>query len=253
VADTVLKANYNATVAANDYDGPTVFAQNGVSSPYIDWAGQLNAAGDCSPTLAHALVPFPQYCGVLQGENEEHGNSIYNSFQGRIERHFKNGFYLLGSLTISKMYTDAAESVQSFIDYSGGQNKFSPFNIKPLRNLAEDNTPVTASVASVYALPFGRNERFLNVGGPISSFVSGWKVSLITRYEYGIPLSFYSSRLPAGHSSRPACPSSRTKRRKLQSKEWRSIHQPKRLRIGEQLLDLRLYRLWKGSDDNLRA
>ena len=205
VADTVLKANYNATVAANDYDGPTVFAQNGVSSPYINWAGQLNATGDCSPTLAQALVPFPQYCGTLPGENEGHGNSLYNSFQGRIERHFKNGFYLLGSLTIAKMYTDATESVQSGVDSSGGQNMYSPFNIKPLRTLAEDNTPVTASVVFIYALPFGRNERFLNSGGPIGSFASGWRVSAITRYEYGIPLSFHSANCNVVSQTRQGC------------------------------------------------
>lgn len=205
VADTVLKANYNATIDNNGYDGPTVFAQNGVNAPYVDWATQLNSAGDCSPTVAQALVPFPQYCGTLPGLNEGHGNSIYHSFQGRAERHFKNGVYVLGSLTISKMYTDATETVQSAQDNSGGQNAYSPFNIKPLWALAEDNTPVVASAALVYDLPFGHNQRFLNSGGPLSTVVSGWMISPITRYEYGIPFSFRSANCNVVGQTRQAC------------------------------------------------
>jgi hypothetical protein len=201
VADTVLKANYNATVAANDYDGPTVFAQNGISAPYSGWANQLL---NCTPTLAQALVPFPQYCGTLQGLNEGHGNSIYNSFQGRVERHFKNGFYVLGSLTISKMYTDASDTTQANNDNSGGDNMFSPFNIKPLRALAEDNTPITGSLALVYAFPFGHGERFLN-SGPLAGIAGGWKIAPITRYEYGIPFSFHSSSCNVVSQTREGC------------------------------------------------
>jgi hypothetical protein len=204
VEDTVLKANYNATVAADDYDGPTVFAKNGISSPYVNWAGQLNTKGDCSPTLAQAITPYPQYCGTLQGENEEHGNSIYNSFQGRVERHYKNGFYVLGSLTIARMFTDASDSTQSNNDNSGGDNMYSPYNIKPLWALAEDNSPIIASVAFVYALPFGRNERFLN-SGPLTGAVGGWRISPITRYEYGIPFSFHSASCNVVGQTRQGC------------------------------------------------
>ncbi|WP_263351396.1 carboxypeptidase-like regulatory domain-containing protein [Acidicapsa acidisoli] len=202
VLDTVLKANYNATVAANGYDGPTVFAQNGISQqPYAGWAGQLL---NCTPTLAQALLPYPQYCGNLQGENEGHGNSIYNSFQGRVERRFRDHFYVLGSLTLSKMYTDATDTTQSGNDGSGGDKMFSPFNIKPLRALAEDNTPITGSLAFVYAFPFGRGERFLN-SGPLTSVASGWRIAPITRYEYGMPFSFHSNSCNVVSQTRQGC------------------------------------------------
>ena len=29
----------------------------------------------CAPTLAQALTPYPQYCGVVQGQNEQHATS----------------------------------------------------------------------------------------------------------------------------------------------------------------------------------
>jgi len=203
IQDTVLKANYNATVAANGYDGPTVFAQNHVQVPYAAWAQQLNA-GNCSPTLAQALTPFPQYCGALQGQNEEHGSSHYNSFQAHLERHFSNGFYVLGSLTLSRMFTDATDATQAGIDGSGGQNEYSPFEIKKLMALSQDNTPVTGSLAFVYELPIGRNERFLN-SGAFADVIGGWKISPIIRYEYGIPLWFHSSNCNVVSQTRQGC------------------------------------------------
>jgi hypothetical protein len=201
VLDTVLKANYNATVASDGYDGPTVFANAGVAVPYQNWNNQLL---NCSPLLAQALLPYPQYCSTLQGLNEGHGNSIYNSFQGRLERHFRNNFYILGSLTLSKMFTDATDTTQSGNDGSGGDKMFSPFNIKPLRTIAEDNTPITFSLAFVYAFPFGHGERFLNTG-PLAVAFGGWRIAPITRYEYGMPFSFHSNTCNVVSQTRQGC------------------------------------------------
>ncbi len=65
----------NATFTS---DNQTLF---GVKSPYSGWVNDLTKAGSaCSPTVAQALLPFPQFCGNLQGLNENHGNSIYHSF-----------------------------------------------------------------------------------------------------------------------------------------------------------------------------
>ncbi len=86
----------------------------------------------CAPTLAQALQPFPQYCGKLLGLNEQHGNSIYRSFQGSVERRFQGGFYLLGSLTLQQLFTNASNNVQSGnnTDVSSGGNSgaFSPYD-----------------------------------------------------------------------------------------------------------------------------
>jgi hypothetical protein len=40
--------------------GQTVL--DGVRQPYAGWAEQMQA---CAPTVAQALLPFPQYCGSL--------------------------------------------------------------------------------------------------------------------------------------------------------------------------------------------
>jgi hypothetical protein len=177
-------------VSYNSINGPAVFAAHGVSEPYVGWASQMTG---CAPTLQQALVPYPQYCGVLQGDNEGHANSIYNSFQGHIERHITNGLYILGSLTVQKLYTNGAYSTQSASGGTGTNSSFSPYNISRAWALAPDNVPITGQAAIVYDLPFGSNKPFLNQPGILSKVVGGWQVSPVYRYEYGTPLSFYSS------------------------------------------------------------
>ena len=178
-----------------DADGPTVFAAHGVSVPYAGWAGQMQS---CGATIAQALLPFPQYCGTLTGLNEEHGTSIYHSFQGKIERRLQSGLYILGSLTWQKMFTDAANNTQSSNTAGAGSGgnggAFSPYDsARRAYAIAPDNVPVTGSLAIVYDLPFGKNKPFLSNGGFVNTLVGGWQTSPIFRYEDGIPFSFSSA------------------------------------------------------------
>ena len=194
-----LNADYNAP------GGPAIFAAHGITTlPYAGWQDQLNPANGagCSATIAQALLPYPQYCGNIQGQNEEHGASRYNSFQASVQRRQTNGLYLLGSLTLATLYTDASDTTQSTNDnYQGNQGnngQFSPYALFPRAwALAPDNVPITAQLAAVYDLPFGKGKRFLNNLGPANVIIGGWQVSPLYRYEYGTPFSFYSNNCPA--------------------------------------------------------
>jgi hypothetical protein len=168
---------------------------DGVSQPYVGWAGQMTA---CAPTVAQALLPYPMICGLLQGQNEEHATSIYNSFQAKVERHLSHGLYLLGALTVQKMYTDGSDTVQSGNTASAGNQgnngQFSPFMEKPRAwSIVPDNVPITGQVSVVYELPFGHDKQFLNSAGPTDWFLGGWQVTPLYHYDYGTPYSFYSS------------------------------------------------------------
>ncbi len=191
---TITSIGSDLAVNYNDPNGPATFAAHGVSQPYINWDAQMTG---CAPTIAQALSPFPQYCGNLLGLNEEHGNSIYNSFQGKVERRYQGGLYILGSLTLQKMFTNASNNVQSGNNISvgsgGNSGAFSPYDQSRAYAIAPDNVPITGSVAAVYELPLGTNKRFLNSSGIVNPLVSGWRVGPIYRYEYGTPFSFYSS------------------------------------------------------------
>jgi hypothetical protein len=194
-------------VSYNDPTGPATFLAHGVSVPYAGWQDQMQS---CAPTLAQALSPYPQYCGVLQGQNEQHATSIYNSFQSRIERHFRSGLYTLWSLTVQKMYTDASDTTQATntngTGNQGNNGQFSPFHLFPRAwGLVPDNVPVTTQVAVVYDLPFGAGKKWVNSGGISNVLVGGWQVSPLWRWEYGTPFSFYSSNCNVVPQFREGC------------------------------------------------
>jgi Carboxypeptidase regulatory-like domain len=191
---TINAIGSDLAVNYNDPTGPATFASHGVSQPYVNWDAQMTG---CAPTIAQALLPFPQYCGTLLGLNEQHGNSIYRSFQGRVERRIQGGFYILGALTLQKLFTNASNNVQSGnntgVGSGGNSGAFSPYDQSRAYAIAPDNVPYTGSLAIVYELPVGNGKRFLNSAGLLNTLVGGWRTSPIFRYEYGIPFSFYSS------------------------------------------------------------
>ena len=168
---------------------------DGVEQPYAGWAGQMTA---CAPTVAQALVPYPMICGNLQGQNEEHATSIYNSFQAQVQRHLTRGLYVLGTTTVQKMYGDGSDSTQAGNDTGasnqGNNGQFSPFNEKPRAwTIVPDNVPITVQASVIYELPFGHNRQFLNTAGPTDWLLGGWQVTPLYHYDYGTPFSFYSS------------------------------------------------------------
>ena len=82
---------------------PGMTSLNGVPLPYPGWVEQMTG---CAPSVAQALRPFPQYCDNLQGLNENHGSSMYNSLQVKLEKRFSDGIYGLVSYTLSKTMSE---------------------------------------------------------------------------------------------------------------------------------------------------
>ena len=103
---TITAIGSDLAVNYNDPTGPATFAAHGVAQPYVGWASQMTG---CAPTIAQALQPFPQYCGNLLGLNEQHGNSIYRSFQGR-------GKPALSRWLLPPRLLDAAEAVHQCLE-----------------------------------------------------------------------------------------------------------------------------------------
>jgi len=166
----------------------------GVPAPYQGWVADLTNAGVCDPTVAQALLPFPQYCGHLQGLNESHGSSIYHSFQLKAEKRYTNSLYMLVSYTNAKLITDAADNTQSAAStWNGSQGVISPFETRRNRSLSPDDVPQTLSAAFVYSLPFGRGKPYLAGSHALDYLVGGWEISPIIRYSTGTPMWIRSS------------------------------------------------------------
>ena len=105
--------------ALNAVFAPGQQTLDGVSQPYAGWAQQLISAGGCAPSVAQALVAYPQFCGGLIGENENQGTSHYNSFQAKLGRNLSNGLYVEANYTYSHLTTDASSTTQATAEYGG--------------------------------------------------------------------------------------------------------------------------------------
>src|SRR5260370_33144094 len=162
---------------------------DGVPVPYTGWVEQMTG---CAPSVAQALLPYPQYCGNIYGQNENVGNSTYHSLQAKLEKRFSKGIWMLASYTWSKTITDAdsAQSASSF--WSGNAGVISPFEQKRNKGLATDDVPHILAVSVTYQLPVGPGKAILNQGGVMGKLLGGWQATSIVRAASGQPLSFRS-------------------------------------------------------------
>ena len=156
--------------------------------------------------MAQALLPFPQYCGEIQGLNENAGSSIYHSFQLKTERRFARGTFLLASYTLQKGITTGTDHTQGdALTWSGASGVISPFERNRNRALFVDDVPQTLSFAWVQELPFGRGKTFLNSGGALDKLVGGWTMSNVFRASSAIPFFFRSGNCNVPGQFRTGC------------------------------------------------
>ncbi len=187
----------------NDVFEPGMTSLDGVNIPYAGWVEQMK---DCNPTVAQAMLPYPQYCGSLQGVNEASGSSIYHSFQAKLERRFNNGLSMLGSYTYSKLLSSGAGATQKDGEnWNGTGGVISPFERQRNKALSPDDVPQVFSLAIVYDLPFGKGKRFMTQGSVANAILGGWQVSTIFRKSSGIPFTFRSGQCNIPGQFRMGC------------------------------------------------
>ena len=168
-----------------DTFSPGQTSLDGVNIPYAGWVDQMKG---CQPTVGQALLPYPQYCGSLLGDNENAGNSTYHAFQFKAERRFARGTSLLLSYTNEKTISSSDWTQAAWSDSTVGT--ISPFQRQRNKGLGSADTPQTLSVAGEYLLPFGKGQRFLSHAGPLSKLVEGWTATTVLRLSSGIPFEF---------------------------------------------------------------
>ena len=201
VLDPALLSVYGARLYDEFAPGQQVL--HGVAQPYAGWREQMTG---CAPSLAQALLPYPQYCSRLQGINENKGKSWYDSAQFKAEKRFSGGTYALVSYTLAKLMTSGTDNIQrDALTWSGASGVISPYEKERNKALATDDVTHTLSAAFVYELPAGKGKRFLNQGGVAGTLLGGWTVSTIFRYSSGIPFYFRSSYCNVPAQFRAGC------------------------------------------------
>ncbi len=191
----VLNPNLLSTIGPSkllDQFGSTDTSVDGVAAPYAGWADQLSNLGNCQPTVAQALVPFPQYCGGVVGLNENLGSSTYHAFQLKVEKRFSAGLYALLAYTHSKLLTSASGVTQAdSATWNGSTGSvISPFEWSRNKSIAPDDVPNSFSLAGVYELPVGKGKKVLNSGGLVDHLLGGWEITTAIKYSSGTPLWF---------------------------------------------------------------
>jgi hypothetical protein len=175
---------------------------HGVPLPYDGWVGQMRG---CAPSVAQALIPYPQFCGGMQSGNEYAGTSAYHSMQLKLEKSFAEGTFLLLSYTISKNLSTSFHGHEGETTWTGVSGVFSPFDRHRAKSLSHDDVPHLLSVAFVYELPFGRGKRFGSDSGPLDRVIGGWQVSGTIRASSGLPAFFRSGQCNVPGQLRAAC------------------------------------------------
>ena len=161
---------------------------DGVAAPYTTWAGEMQ----CTAYVAQALLPYPQYCGSLFGQNENAGNSTYHSFQIKAENRLSHGLWFLAAYTGSKLLTNTDNVQTESLSWSGAHGVISPYQRERNKGLSVDDVPQLLSIALTYELPVGKGKRFLGNVGLVDKLIGGWEVSSIGRFTSGTPLFFRS-------------------------------------------------------------
>jgi hypothetical protein len=151
--------------------------QLGIPLPYAGFTG----------TVQQALRPFPQFTGVSY-LNTFKGKTRYNSLQTTVERHFRDGFAVLGAYTWSKTEDTVLTQDGSGDEWSLASGRHVPHFLK---------------LTWIYELPIGPGKA-VDVGGVLGQIVGGWTVTGIHNYRSGGTLSIFDGRMNgAGYPFRP--------------------------------------------------
>lgn len=129
------------------------------------------------------LRPFPHYTQVT-AVNPSIGNSMYHSFQMRVEKRFAKGFTVLGAFTAAKNINDTGQDgsgpTAGILDHT---------NLRLERSLDPQDVSKRLVISGMYELPFGRGKLVGNRMPAWADFVVGnWQVNGIGSFQSGFPL-----------------------------------------------------------------
>ena len=122
------------------------------------------------------LRPFPQFPSILGTNND--GKSWYHSGQFGIQKRFTRGNTIQATYTWSK-WLQATEYLNQ-----GDE--------KPTKMIADQDTPHRLSFSGIYALPFGKGQRFATSNSVVDRVVGGWQLQGVYTFQIGFPIAFGS-------------------------------------------------------------
>jgi hypothetical protein len=133
--------------------------------------------------------PYPDFGEFLYTSSDAKSN--YNSLQGKLTKRFSQGFTFLASYTWQAGFdnNEGDEGFGGAVAQTDGQNdNCIPCNYGPTYDDAHDRFVFSG----VWELPFGRGQKFGNVGGVVDEIIGGWRASGIFSFQTGFPFPVLS-------------------------------------------------------------
>jgi hypothetical protein len=163
-------------------------AQYAPGIPFLPWYEQA-ATANKSATIAHMLVPFPQYSGMGDTWGNV-GNYNYNSLQITLQQRMANGLTFNANYTFSKNIGDDGTFRSGYpipaAAISHGTRSYGMDAIE--RGLTAIDRPSVFNFYGVYQLPFGKD----HIGGnsKVVDWLAGnWQLSGIYTVSSGTPFA----------------------------------------------------------------
>lgn len=131
-----------------------------------------------------SALPFPAYGAITLLESA--ASSTYHAFQFRAEKRVSQGLVFLGSYTFSRSIDDASAQFGTAAESGLPQNSNDLAAEKGLSNFQTKHRFV---FSSVYQMPFGKGQRFLNREGVLDYLFGHWQASGILTLQSGKPFT----------------------------------------------------------------
>jgi len=133
---------------------------------------------------SYLLADYPQFTQVL-AQFMTGASSIYNSFQLKSEKRFRNGLGFLLAYTAGKLIGDAGSnnSVGRMVQPQDVHNRRADRGVSP------EDVSQRFVLSYVFELPVGRGRKFgKQWNWAVDAFLGGWQLNGITTFETGQPL-----------------------------------------------------------------
>lgn len=146
------------------------------------------------PGNAQSNRPFPQFQGITTLYNDAISN--YHAAQIEIQKRFEHGLTFLSNYTFSKSMDDSSYDLTTG---HGGEYQIAS---DPSLSYALSQFDQTQRFvfASVYDIPVGQSQKFLNRGGFINAVLGGWQTSVNFSANTGSPFTVYQGGADTSNS-----------------------------------------------------
>jgi hypothetical protein len=115
------------------------------------------------------------------------GYSNYNALQVKTEKRYSNGLYLLNSFTWSKAIDNASGHLETA---NGDNSRVNYADLRSEKGPSSYDQTLNDTTSIVWALPVGKNHKFLGGVDPIvNGILGGWQFTAINTLTSGLPIN----------------------------------------------------------------